>query len=172
MTLTASGTCPGYETSPNLCSCDCEGCKHNCAAHHTTTWRIELPVGTPLINANDNLHFRKKADLVKAIRHTAWAIARQAKLPKLQRAYIVYVIHPDTKTRRRDPGNWSPSAKAAVDGLVDAGLLPDDNHTHLLGPDPRIGSPVKGGQLELIITDLNHMPADHIALLDPTGALS
>lgn len=137
-----------------------------------TTWRIALPVGTPLINANDRMHPVKQSPYIKAIRNTAWALARQAKLPKLQRAYIVYVIHPDTKTRRRDPGNWSPSAKAAVDGLVDAGLLPDDNHTHLLGPDPRIGTPIKGGQLELIITDLDQMPAETIALLDPTGALS
>lgn len=26
-------SCPGYETSPNLCRCPCEGCKHNCGAH-------------------------------------------------------------------------------------------------------------------------------------------
>jgi hypothetical protein len=26
-------SCPGVETQPNRCSCDCEGCRHNCAAH-------------------------------------------------------------------------------------------------------------------------------------------
>ena len=26
-------SCPGYETSPNLCTCPCEGCKHHCSAH-------------------------------------------------------------------------------------------------------------------------------------------
>lgn len=26
-------SCPGYETSPNVCRCPCEGCKHNCGAH-------------------------------------------------------------------------------------------------------------------------------------------
>lgn len=25
--------CPGHETSPNACTCTCEGCRHNCAAH-------------------------------------------------------------------------------------------------------------------------------------------
>lgn len=136
------------------------------------SWRLELPAGSLLINANDNLHFRKKADLVKALRNTAWAMARQAKLPALQHAHIFYVIHPDTKGRRRDPGNWSPSAKAAVDGLVDAGILPDDNHTHLIGPDPRMGHPVKGSQLVLYITDLDQMDPRHIALLNPPGATS
>lgn len=32
----AEGRCPGYETDPNICQCDCEGCKHNCSAH--TEW--------------------------------------------------------------------------------------------------------------------------------------
>lgn len=30
----AEGNCPGYETEPNICMCPCEGCKHNCGAHH------------------------------------------------------------------------------------------------------------------------------------------
>lgn len=32
----AEGQCPGYETAPNICQCDCEGCKHNCRAHVET----------------------------------------------------------------------------------------------------------------------------------------
>ncbi|MFD8469044.1 hypothetical protein ACFV10_28550 [Streptomyces cyaneofuscatus] len=134
------------------------------------TWRLELPVNTQLINANDRMHPVKRAPYIKAIRQTAWALARRNKLPTLQRAHVFYVIHPDTETRRRDPGNWSPSAKAAIDGLVDAGILPDDNHHHLLGPDPRLGTPIKGSQLVLWITDLDQLAPDHIALLDPPAA--
>lgn len=29
----AEGRCPGYETEPNICCCDCTGCKTNCNAH-------------------------------------------------------------------------------------------------------------------------------------------
>lgn len=29
----ALASCPGYETSPNLCRCPCYGCKHHCSAH-------------------------------------------------------------------------------------------------------------------------------------------
>lgn len=135
-------------------------------------WRLELPPGTLLINANQNMHWRDKAKLVKTIRQTAWTIARRDKLPQLERAHVIYVFHPDTTgTRRRDSGNWSPSAKAAIDGMVDAGVLPDDNHERLLGPDPRIGPPVPRSQLVLWITDLDQMHPDHIALLNPPGAL-
>lgn len=29
----AEGSCPGYETIPNICRCACPGCAHNCSAH-------------------------------------------------------------------------------------------------------------------------------------------
>lgn len=135
------------------------------------SWSLALPAKTKLINANDSIHFRRKAELVKVIRNAAWTMARHSNIPALQRAHIYFVIHPDTSIKRRDPGNWAPSAKAAVDGLVDAGILPDDNKDHLLGPDPRIGDPVKGSQLVLWITDLDQMHPDHIALLNPPTTL-
>ncbi|MFK8851306.1 hypothetical protein [Streptomyces sp. Ac-502] len=136
----------------------------------TTTWRIELPIGLKLLNANQNLHYRRKAELIKTIRTTAWTIARSQKIPNLQRAHAYYVIHPHTRTTRRDPGNWAPTAKAAIDGLVDAHVLPDDDSTRLLGPDPRIGTPIKGSQFVLWITDLDQMNPQHLALLNPPGA--
>ena len=131
------------------------------------SWRIALPPNTKLINANQNIHYRRKAELVKVIRNAAWTMARHSNIPALQRAHIYFVIHPDTRTSRRDPGNWAPTAKAAVDGLVDAGVLPDDDSTRLIGPDPRIGHPVKGAQFVLWITDLDQMHPDHLALLNP-----
>jgi hypothetical protein len=42
--------------------------------------------------------------------------------------------------RRYDPNNVWPTIKAACDGaLVDTGLIPDDDHEHMLGPDMRHG---------------------------------
>ena len=40
---------------------------------------------------------------------------------------------------RYDPNNLWPTIKACVDGLVDAGLIADDDHTHVIGPDMRHG---------------------------------
>lgn len=131
------------------------------------SWRVELPPKTVLLTANQTLGIHAKASRVKALRHTGWAMARYFKLPRLERAHVFYVLHPDTKTRRRDPGNWAPSAKAVIDGFVDAGLLPDDNSERLLGPDPRIGAPVPGSQLVFHITDLDAITPDHLALLNP-----
>lgn len=37
------------------------------------------------------------------------------------------------------PGTSTPTAKAIVDGLVDAGVIPDDSNEWVTGPDMRAG---------------------------------
>lgn len=44
--------------------------------------------------------------------------------------------------RRRDPANWYPSVKALIDGFTDAGVWPDDDSGHVIGPDMRAGLPL------------------------------
>lgn len=139
--------------------------------HRPPSWRIELPVGTFLLNDNQRLHHRRKAEYIELIRRASGSAARAAKLPTLQRIHVFYVVHPKPGIRRRDPGNWSPTAKAAIDGLVDAGVVPDDNSDRVLGGDPRLGTPVKGSQFVLWITDLDQIDPEHLALLNPPTSL-
>jgi hypothetical protein len=88
-----------------------------------TTLTIEVPRAL-LISANDRLNWYEKA------RRTAW-------LRTLGRARIL-AAHPWPVTltvtvtypplaRRRDASNLAPTVKGLLDGIVDAGLLPDDN---------------------------------------------
>ena len=137
------------------------------------SWRIELPAGLELLNENRTrrMHWRKVREMAAIVRSAAAYAGRNARhngLPQMRAAHVFYVIHPNPRTVRRDPGNWMQSAKAAVDGaLVDAGVLIDDDSTRLIGPDPRLGHPVKGSQLVLWITDLDQIQPDHLALLNP-----
>jgi len=118
------------------------------------TWRIELPAGMPLLNANHRTHWRRKAERTRAIRQAAMLHARSALVPQLERAHVTGIYEPPDR-RRRDPANLYPSFKAAIDGaLVDAGVLPDDDSTHLDGPDMRLGPVHPGGRLVLVITEL------------------
>ncbi len=55
------------------------------------------------------------------------------------------------RRRKRDPSNWSSTAKAAVDGLVDAGVFPGDDSRFVIGPDMREGVNVTKEQSELLI---------------------
>lgn len=116
-------------------------------------YTVALPAGLPLLNANERLHWRKKNDRTQAIADAAIVMARKAKIPTLDKVTITVVYHPNAK-RRLDPHNWYPTVKAAIDGIVRAGVLPDDDHTHLLGVDIILGDPVPGSQLVLHITPL------------------
>jgi hypothetical protein len=77
----------------------------------------------------------------------------------MERAHIIGVLHPKDG-KRRDPANWYPSFKACIDGLVDQGVLDDDDHTRVVGPDMRIGHVVEGARLVLHIRDLTPVPVD------------
>ncbi|GAA3374672.1 hypothetical protein [Streptomyces racemochromogenes] len=131
----------------------------------TRHFTIALPPGLPLLNSNQRPHHTVKAKLTAAIRAAAMeacsenpdmraALAAAGTGPVLQRAYILGVLNPPSR-RRADPANWYPSFKAAVDGLVDAGVLEDDDHAHVVGPDMRIGPVVKGGRISLHLTELD-----------------
>ncbi|WIC88848.1 RusA-like resolvase [Streptomyces phage OnionKnight] len=125
---------------------------------------IALPAGLKLLNSNQRLHHHDRRRITAKLRAAAMeavadspslmeALAAAKPGPLFQRAHVLGVIHPGTH-RRADPANLYPSFKAAVDGIVDAGLLEDDDHTRLLGPDMRLGPVVKGGQLVLVVRGL------------------
>lgn len=129
-------------------------------AAETTDWfdempgrrfRVAMPPRLLLLNSNQRLHHHRRADITKVLRRAAWAASRD--LPHLERAHIIGVLHPEDR-QRRDPANWYPSFKACVDGLVDQGVLDDDDHTRVVGPDMRIGHVVSGSRLVLHVREL------------------
>jgi Holliday junction resolvase RusA-like endonuclease len=119
----------------------------------TRTFTVELPAGMPLLNANRRIHWRVRHERTKAIREAAYLLTRQARVPALVRAHIVCEYRPPDR-RRRDVHNLFGSAKAAIDGVVDAGVITDDSDAYLIGPDMRIGEVEKFGRLVLHITEL------------------
>jgi crossover junction endodeoxyribonuclease RusA len=132
---------------------------------------LTLPPGLRLLNANQRPHHRVRAEITASIRGAAMeacthhpglraALAETGPEPLLRHAYLLGVLHLPTR-RRADPANWYPSFKAAVDGIVDAGVLADDDHTHVIGPDMRIGPIARGGRLTLHVQELT--PEQHAA---------
>lgn len=117
------------------------------------TWTVELPAGLPLLNANRRPHHQVRAKLTREIRAAALVCTKAAGVPHLQRAHIIAEYRPPNR-RPRDVHNLYPSAKAAVDGVVDAGVLTDDTDEYLTGPDMRPGAVERFGRLVLHITEL------------------
>ncbi|MBT8163060.1 MULTISPECIES: hypothetical protein [Arthrobacter] len=100
----------------------------------------------PWLNSNDRLHRLQEAKITKAWREAA-ARAAHGNQPLNPPVQIIAHIYKE-RGGRYDPGNLYPTAKACVDGLVDAGLLTDDDHTRVIGPDMRHGGT---GNPELVI---------------------
>jgi crossover junction endodeoxyribonuclease RusA len=101
-------------------------------------YRLTVPATMPWLTANQRLGWWARARLTARWRQEAAWLARSAKLPALESAYVVVELRFPV-LRRRDPGNWSPTAKAIVDGLVDAGVFVDDDAGRVVGPDMRLG---------------------------------
>lgn len=90
-----------------------------------------------MLSLNGRADRRTLSPRIRTLRMQARVMARAAHCPTFMRARLVaWVRFPDG--RRRDIHNYMPTLKALVDGLVDAGLLPDDDARHLQGPDMRL----------------------------------
>jgi hypothetical protein len=100
--------------------------------------------------------WQKQYRITKPIKDAAIVLARAAKIPHLDRVDIVVEFRPPTGRRRvvREAHNLGPSAKAAIDGLVKAGVLTDDSDRYVANVSFREGEPHQLGQLALIVTEL------------------
>lgn len=81
------------------------------------------------LSMNDRTHWRSKANATKLWRTAAYAVALKpwGGWPPPWRPCFVRVTFPVRDNRRRDADNPAPTVKAIVDGLVDAGVWPDDS---------------------------------------------
>ncbi|MDX3239142.1 hypothetical protein PV392_26335 [Streptomyces sp. ME03-5709C] len=118
-------------------------------------WVLSVPP-VELLNANDRRIWQAKRPLVESLRAIGKQLVIAARIPSLPAAHIFYVVHLNTRASKGDPANWYDSAKALLDGIVDAGVLPDDSDTYVVGPDPRTGPrfPLAGGRLSVVVIEL------------------
>lgn len=110
---------------------------------------IRFPRPDVPLNLNHRDHWSVRAKRTKAWRRTAWAEAfSQVPPPRTQPRSLVTVSIPVVGNRRRDAANLSPTVKPIVDGLVDAGLWPDDTGEYVVTAEPVL---VVGGT-EVVVT--------------------
>lgn len=89
-----------------------------------------------LLSANDKMHWAARSRITKQLRQWGYLLGREgegvARLGLTRARVEVEFAYPDR--RRRDRSNLAPTVKAIMDGLIDAGLLPDDADRFLDGP--------------------------------------
>ncbi|MEW1813250.1 hypothetical protein AB0284_21415 [Pseudarthrobacter phenanthrenivorans] len=110
---------------------------------------LDIPAPCKWINSNSRDHRMVQAKLT-AIWRNAGTLAVTDENRRRHREGEPALVPFDTKVRivatiykkrqgRYDVLNLWPSLKAAIDGIVSAGLLVDDSFEHIIGPDMRHG---------------------------------
>lgn len=83
-----------------------------------------------LLTSNQRPHWASKARSTRAIREMAFVMCKHERVQPM-RAATLEVVTRWADHRSRDAENIAPTSKAAVDGCVEAGLLPDDSSNYL-----------------------------------------
>lgn len=120
------------------------------------SWSIRIDQRPHTTNDERRRHWSEHGPLTKQFREAAGFQALAARIPPLEVVRIdVVAIWPNLR-HRPDPGGIYPSAKAAIDGLVDAGVLPDDTDDHVLSITFHRTRIVPGAAhaLELTVTEI------------------
>lgn len=104
----------------------------------------------PTVNAFRNLHHYRKAALTAEWRFAFATLAREARIPPL--GAIRVVVDHELRNRRSmpDTGACMTAVKAAIDGLVDAGVILNDGPAEVLLLSFR--APVVTGVDALVLT--------------------
>lgn len=119
-----------------------------------THWDLTFTAPTrPLsVNRSNGMHYRARARLLDPWKDVAWALARNALIQEAARRREMYknaawravpapitvqVVLPFRQANRRDAHNYTgTNVKAVVDGLVRAGIVPDDTPEWVTVLDP------------------------------------
>lgn len=122
------------------------------------SWTFELPLHRPLtLNGSRGQHFAR-ARLVKTVRWRAKLGAIEAGIPPCARVAVELHYAPRDR-RRRDPFNLIATLKPVEDGIVDAGVIPDDTPQYSEPTVPVIDTPTgQPGRLYVVVHEL---PAVH-----------
>lgn len=105
---------------------------------------IPMSYDRPPLHANQRLHRMQEARIISEVRNEiAWR-ARSKKMKDLGRIRVQLVWRPEVN-RVRDAANIWPTQKAAIDGLRDAGVIPDDDGRYVEEHAPRL-LPVGAGE--------------------------
>lgn len=90
----------------------------------------------------------RRAEMTKMWRDAFHFLAKAQRIPSMK--WITVTAYPHQKAgRMQDVGGCMPAVKAAVDGLVDAGVLPDDSSEYVRS---LIFLPPKKGKDSLVLT--------------------
>lgn len=117
----------------------------------TLQWRLDFTESRPL-SMNARQHWSTHARHIRHWRGETKLLALAARIPP-QPAIWIELHYAPRDARRRDTDNLMASLKPIKDGLVDAGIVPDDTRDYVRWVEPVIDPPsgIGKGHLYLLI---------------------
>jgi crossover junction endodeoxyribonuclease RusA len=101
------------------------------------TYRLSLPWRRPPLTENQRLNWQAKSRITKEVRHTVGWLVKTAGIPSCAQCEVTLYWAPNVR-RKRDDDNPFPTYKAACDGIVDAGVVSDDESCYMMKHTPVI----------------------------------
>lgn len=99
----------------------------------TRGWVVTVEMRPWTHNAERRMHHHERAALVRMWRDATRVLAIRAQVPRgLDRVEIEFRARYATARSLPDVTGIIPAAKAMVDGLVDAGVIADDDPAHVV----------------------------------------
>tara|TARA_B100001996_G_C18621123_1_gene577772 strand:- start:135 stop:512 length:378 start_codon:yes stop_codon:yes gene_type:complete len=96
-----------------------------------TVWTLEDKERPWTANAERGWHYHKRAKVVRDARERwAW-LAKAERIPALKKISVEAVPLRTSRKSLPDVAACYPAVKAAIDGLVDAGVVYDDDPAHV-----------------------------------------
>jgi crossover junction endodeoxyribonuclease RusA len=122
------------------------------------TWSLWLPWRTPPLTLNQRLHHMAEYRLKQQVKQAVILLARQQKIPHLA-AISAELRWLKADNRKADSDNIAATLKPALDGLVAAGVLDDDDSDHVLRTSTKVllrrDRELPGAHVVLHIRDLS-----------------
>lgn len=123
-----------------------------------TTWTLDLPYDRPPLSLNDRGQSRgarqARSRIAAEVKAAVKLLARHI---GPQEAIHVRLHWQPKDRRRRDPDNQVATLKPCIDGLVAAGVVPDDCPPYVDWSAPRIHEPApdRRPRVWLVVTAVN-----------------
>lgn len=104
------------------------------------------------LSANSHRHWRLRQQAARQVREDVRGLANGT--APVATPCAIDVTLTQRTNGRRDPDNVAGTAKPVLDGLVDAGVLPDDGHRHVASVTYRVAvdPEVAAGTVRLDVT--------------------
>jgi hypothetical protein len=95
-------------------------------------WTLTLDERPFTVNEERRVHWREHRRVTAHWRDAFAKLARAQRVPRLDRVAVDATPIKGNRRAWPDVGACMPAAKAAIDGLVDAGVIPDDTDRHVV----------------------------------------